>query len=185
MRREESKRGMLIRFGRPNGEKTLAKITGNTGPRAASVELLEQRGCGKGNAPGSKWRVEWSMVEPAEAGAKPKEFNGFPVNAPLLNPPPSELGVISRDEAFALAPDYVKYIETTGDYELIRKVLNAVCTLRQRQLAVTFFREQYYKVRVTVVDRHSFRAIDGPVVRVRTDTHSWRVDGNGTAWPLN
>ena len=57
MRREESKRGMLIRFGRPNGEKTLAKITGNTGPRAASVELLEQRGCGKGNAPGSKWLV--------------------------------------------------------------------------------------------------------------------------------
>ena len=48
--------GDRILFGRPNGEKTLARVLRVAG-KTALVETLEARGSGRGSAPGKKWRV--------------------------------------------------------------------------------------------------------------------------------
>ena len=101
MLREQAKNGMVVRFGRPNGKKTLAKIKGCTGPCAASLVLLEQRGAGKGCEPGSKWRVGWSMIEPAEADGSSLQhgwpFSGFLNNAPTVAPPSSgSMGLVVK-----------------------------------------------------------------------------------------
>jgi len=65
MLREQCKNGMKVLFGRSRGEKTLGKIV-KMNPSKAVVEILEQRGRGRGSEVGSQWRVPYSMMEPAE-----------------------------------------------------------------------------------------------------------------------
>lgn len=54
--------GDIVLFGRPNGEKTRAVVLRVSG-RSVLVETLEERGGGRGSAPGKKWRVAKSLVE--------------------------------------------------------------------------------------------------------------------------
>jgi len=100
-------------------------------------------------------------------------------------------GVISRDEAAVLAPDYVKYrdiMDSTGEYprefdELLDKVFEACNGLKRGQTAITCNDGVYVKVKVTSVTR-SWMNEDGPVVRVGNGEWTWRVDGNEYAWPI-
>ena len=61
------KEGDKIYFGRPNGEKTLAKIT-KVNRKTYSIETLESRGA-RGKK-GQKWRVPFSLATKAGAGKK-------------------------------------------------------------------------------------------------------------------
>lgn len=63
MLRENCEIGMEIVFGRPNGEKTLAKIT-KINDKSAKVVTLEGRGYS--NKPAGKiWNVAYSLMQPA------------------------------------------------------------------------------------------------------------------------
>jgi len=61
------KKGDRVYFGRPNGEKTLAKIT-KVNRKTYSIETLESRGA-RGKK-GQKWRVPFSLATKAGAGKK-------------------------------------------------------------------------------------------------------------------
>jgi hypothetical protein len=92
-------------------------------------------------------------------------------------------GIISRDEAFALSPDYVKYIE--GDWDsLFKKVLPLFEKLRQRQVVITFVEGVYVKCKVSSINYNTYQAVDGPVVRVGNGEYTWRVDGDRYAYPI-
>jgi len=90
--------------------------------------------------------------------------------------------VITRDQAIAISPDYVKFAE--GDFASWNKVNKKFKNLKRNQSAITFTGGQFVKVKVTLVNNRSIQAIDGPIVRVSNGECSWRVDGCGYAWPI-
>ena len=90
--------------------------------------------------------------------------------------------IMDRKEALALAPDYVAYVE--GDYSKFSEVNEAFSGLKRRQKAITYYDGKFIRVEVTSIDHDSYRAIDGPVVRVGNSEYTWRVDGSGYAWPV-
>ena len=92
-------------------------------------------------------------------------------------------GVISRDEAIKLAPEYVAYIEESKGFSALFDKFN---NLRRGQRVLTHLRDSgdYVLAKVTSINHDDIRAIDGPVVRVGNGEYTWRVDGNGYAWPL-
>lgn len=94
--------------------------------------------------------------------------------------------LITRDEAFALAPDYVAMVESKGMATLDpwRKVNEVFSKLKRGQKVVTCHDGQYVLCRVTSVDHKSWQAVDGPVIRVGNDEFTWRVDGADYAYPV-
>ena len=97
-------------------------------------------------------------------------------------------GIITRDEAFKLAPDYVKMVESNyGDtfHDFWEKVHDAMSKLKKGQAVITHHREsnQYLKAKVTMVDNKSYQAVDGPVIRVSNGEYSWRCDGSENCYP--
>ena len=90
--------------------------------------------------------------------------------------------ILTREQAFQLAPDYVKYQE--GDFDLWAKIMPVFDKLKRGDVVVTCREKVFLKARVTSINHNDMRAIDGPVVRVRTDEYSWRVDGCDYAYPL-
>jgi len=91
-------------------------------------------------------------------------------------------GVISRDEAMRLCPDYVKYVE--GNWDLYRSVRDKFSKIKRGQSAITYHEGQFVRVKITMINNNDFRAVDGPVIRVTNGEYSWRVDGNHDAWPI-
>ena len=92
--------------------------------------------------------------------------------------------IITREEAVALAPAYVKFIEDKDWDALMKLVIPAFETLKRGQSAVTFSYGVYLRVKVTSLNNHDFRAVDGPIVRVGNDEYTWRVDGDRYAYPI-
>ncbi len=75
------KLGMMVRFGRPNGEQTLGKIV-KLNPTKAKVETVEHRG--SKSPAGAVWTVPYSLMTAADGSVeaitttKPKlEYNRF------------------------------------------------------------------------------------------------------------
>ena len=64
------KKGQRVYFGRERGEQTLGEIT-KLNPTKAVVKTLEERGNGRGSAPGAIWHVPYSMLKPTDDEAKP------------------------------------------------------------------------------------------------------------------
>ena len=91
--------------------------------------------------------------------------------------------VITRDEAFKLAPHYVEYIEGDRDI-LFETVIPAFDELKRGKPVITFINGVYVRAKVSKVERGSYRAVDGPVIRVSNDEYSWRVDGDKYAFPI-
>lgn len=56
--------GDKVYFGRENGQRTLGVIK-KKNPKRAVVEILEQRGIGKGSEIGSRWNVAYEAMEHA------------------------------------------------------------------------------------------------------------------------
>ena len=92
-------------------------------------------------------------------------------------------GRISRDEAFNLAPDYVKFVE--GDFSFFRSVENEFVKLKKGQKVISYIDGNFVLCKVSVVSHGDIRAMDGPFVRVSNGEYSWRVDGSGYAYPCN
>lgn len=70
LRREDLTVNQEVRFGRPQGMKTLCKICG-LGPVNATVEILEQRGEGKYGVVGGKARVPYGMLYAKDGDTTP------------------------------------------------------------------------------------------------------------------
>lgn len=89
--------------------------------------------------------------------------------------------IITRDEALAISPDYVAFVE--GDFDKWNAVNAKFETLKRGQTAITYHDGQFVKVKVSSINSNSYQAIDGPVVRVGNDEYTWRVDGDRYAYP--
>lgn len=63
MLREDCEIGMVVEFGRENGEWTKGEIT-KLNRMKAKVKTLEQRGNGRGSHVGAEWGVPYSMMRP-------------------------------------------------------------------------------------------------------------------------
>lgn len=61
MTREECRVGLIVEFGRENGERTKGVIV-KMNPKKAKVRILESRGAGRGSQAGSQWGVPYSMM---------------------------------------------------------------------------------------------------------------------------
>ena len=90
-------------------------------------------------------------------------------------------GIICREEALAEVPEYVKFVEDITDSVALQEVLQNFETLKRGQEVITWFRENFMRVRVSEV---RVGGLDGAVVRVSNGESSWRVDGNRYAFPV-
>jgi hypothetical protein len=80
MIREECKIGMVVEFGRNNGEWTKGEIV-KLNPTKAKVKTLEARGSGRGGFVGAEWGVPYSMIRPVGGTTvvreEPLNYNRF------------------------------------------------------------------------------------------------------------
>lgn len=97
--------------------------------------------------------------------------------------------LLTRDEAFALAPEYVKYVEggtSSPDWEKINDGMNG---MKRGQACITCHghlgnkKGQYVRCKVSST-KMTWQNEDGPVVRVSNGEFSWRVDGCDYAYPI-
>jgi len=63
----EARVGMVVEFGRENGEWTRGEIV-KINPSKAKVKTLENRGAGRGSHEGAVWSVPYSMMRPFSHG---------------------------------------------------------------------------------------------------------------------
>jgi len=89
--------------------------------------------------------------------------------------------VITREQALAISPAYVKFAE--GDFAFWEQVFKKFATLKRGQEAITYIDGQYVKVKITSIKHDDIRAEDGPMVRVGDGKSTWRVDGDRYACP--
>lgn len=61
MKREDCRIGMIVEFGRENGERTKGVIA-KMNPKKAKVRIIETRGSGRGSDAGSQWGVPYGMM---------------------------------------------------------------------------------------------------------------------------
>jgi len=105
------------------------------------------------------------------------------------------MNLLSRDQAFALAPDLVLFTELEDGmnnpkwHDLFTKIDEGMAKLKKGNRVLvahtpsdpkykTAGGKQYRVCKVTLVDHASIYAEDGPVIRVGDDTGTWRIDGN-------
>jgi hypothetical protein len=98
--------GDRVMFGRPNGEQSLGEVV-KINSKNVKVKLLENRGAGRGSAPGSIWNVGKTLCRPVDASAQ-----STPATPPAspLTPPGSvlerALSKLTSDERSAVALFY-------------------------------------------------------------------------------
>lgn len=92
--------------------------------------------------------------------------------------------IISRSEAVRIAPAYVAFIEKGAGAQRFEKVDTACSKLIKGQKVLTFHDGQYVVCKVTSVNRDTYQADDGQVIRVSNGEFSWRVDGVHWAFPI-
>lgn len=72
MLKSELKLNQLVKFGRENGEQTLGKIV-KLNHTKAKIQIVQNRGNGRGSVPGSLWSVPYSLIYPADDTVPVKE----------------------------------------------------------------------------------------------------------------
>lgn len=85
MRREDCRVGMVVLFGRENGEQTLGEVI-KLNLRSAKVKTLEARGYGRGGKPGTKWRVDYGLMQLAPAHLQKQTTPAAPVSPAQQTP---------------------------------------------------------------------------------------------------
>jgi uncharacterized protein (DUF2249 family) len=87
-------------------------------------------------------------------------------------------GIISREDALKISPDYVAFAEGNFDdkWDIIWEMFGK---LKVGQKVMTYDRqtEQFVLAKVSSIKMPNWEA-DGPVVRVSNGEYSWRVDGD-------
>lgn len=92
-------------------------------------------------------------------------------------------GIVSRDFAKAVTPDYVDFID--GDFSKFKQIYPVFNKLKRGQKVITYYDGNFLHAKVSSVDNKSYMAVDGPVIRVSNGEYSWRVDGSEYAYPLS
>jgi hypothetical protein len=88
-------------------------------------------------------------------------------------------GLISRSEAEKISTDYVAFVE--GNFDLFEKVYAKFEKLKRGQAVITCHDGKFIRVKVSSISP----GFEGePVVRVSNGEWSWRVDGDGYAFPV-
>lgn len=74
----EARVGMVVEFGRENGEWTKGEIV-KINPAKAKVKTLEARGAGRGGFAGALWSVPYSLMRPVGSNPadEPLPYNPF------------------------------------------------------------------------------------------------------------
>lgn len=90
-------------------------------------------------------------------------------------------GVVTREQAVAMAPDYVAFVENQGGrFDAWEKMNAKFETLKRGQKVLTRSDGVYVIAQVSSI-RPGFEG--EPVVRVSNGEYSWRVDGRDYAAP--
>ena len=95
--------------------------------------------------------------------------------------------IITRDEAVAISPDYVAFVE--GNFDLWDKINAQFAAAKRGQKAISAVTGRrgeivFVKVKISNIATNDPHAEDGPIVRVSNDEFSWRVDGDKYAFLL-
>lgn len=105
---QEAQVGMVVEFGRENGELTKGEIV-KINPTKAKVKTLESRGNGRGAQPGTLWSVPYSLMRPVGATTglrnpadEPYPYNPFHEDNLIME---AIVGVYGRLEPEALTWD--------------------------------------------------------------------------------
>lgn len=90
-------------------------------------------------------------------------------------------GIITREEALRISPDYVAFVE--GDFDKFDEVYANFSKAQKGSPAITAHGRYgevpvYVRVNVSSINHDDPRAVDGPIVRVSNGEYSWRVDGD-------
>lgn len=104
-------------------------------------------------------------------------------------------GIITREEALKLCPEYVAFVEehTLSDaildpfmwnYDVTDKHGGATSGIKVGQQAITYHAGQFIRVKITSTQQAHHES-DGPTVRVSNGEYSWRVDGDKYAYLLH
>lgn len=104
-------------------------------------------------------------------------------------------GIITREEALKLCPEYVAFVEehTLSDaildpfmwnYDVTDKHGGATSGIKVGQQAITYHDGQFIRVKITSTQQAHHES-DGPTVRVSNGEYSWRVDGDKFAYLLH
>jgi hypothetical protein len=65
MNREDCRIGMIVEFGRENGQRTKGVIV-KMNPKKAKIRIIESRGAGRGSQTGSLWVVSYGVIVAAQ-----------------------------------------------------------------------------------------------------------------------
>lgn len=104
--------------------------------------------------------------------------------------------LITREEAIALCPEYVAWVENMEDptplglaldgtnarWDIFEKITARMDKARKGDQGITYYDGQYVRVTVSSVKRDCIQAVDGPVVRVGNGEATWRCDGDKYVW---
>jgi hypothetical protein len=81
-----------------------------------------------------------------------------------------------------LSPVYVAFAE--GDLDKFDAMDKKFSKLEKGDKVLTHSDNVFVIATVSSVNHNDPRAVDGPIVRVSNGEYSWRVDGNGYAYPV-
>ena len=93
--------------------------------------------------------------------------------------------IISREEALAICPGYVAWIEGAykqDQHDLFEPIMRSFEQPRKGQTGITYLDGQYIRITVVSVKSDCIQAVDGPVVRVGNGEATWRCDGDKYAY---
>ena len=88
-------------------------------------------------------------------------------------------GIISRDEAIQISPDYVAFAE--GQINAVSRILPRFDKLKRGQAVLTYHDGLFIRAKVSSI-KPGFEGEN--VVRVTNGEWSWRVDGAKYAFPV-
>lgn len=92
--------------------------------------------------------------------------------------------LLTREQALAISPDYVAYVEKPRNFDKYDTVNAHLQTnLKRNQRVLAYYDNQFVEARITSINNNDIRAIDGPIIRVGNDEITWRIDGCDLAWP--
>lgn len=123
MKKEDCQVGMVVKFGRYNGEQTLAKIK-KINPKKCKLEQLEPRGVKKTYPVGTIWSVPYSMMSPTTQTPAPTTETWYKVTSKPTDPPknPVEQQAESGGSSSSTSDPVCSFVPTATMIEALAKM---------------------------------------------------------------